>query len=112
MQNGRRHPGWDMGYEGRVISTLDVGTHVIVIGQVEEAEVMDEKTPGLTYSDYHVKKNGSTPPNAPSYQENAGRTVGYRCTVCGYVYEGESLPPDFRCPLCHAPAEKFVKIEK
>ena len=37
---------------------------------------------------------------------------GYRCTVCGYVYEGESLPPDFRCPLCHAPAEKFVKIEK
>ena len=43
------------------------------------------------------------------------RTVeinGYRCTVCGYVYEGESLPPDFRCPLCHAPAEKFVKIEK
>ena len=34
------------------------------------------------------------------------------CYRCGYVYEGESLPPDFRCPLCHAPAEKFVKIEK
>ena len=23
-----------------------------------------------------------------------------------------ALPPDFRCPLCNAPAEKFVKIEK
>ena len=29
------------------------------------------------------------------------------CTVCGYVYEGESLPEDFRCPLCKAPASKF-----
>lgn len=22
----------------------------------------------------------------------------YVCTVCGYVYEGESLPADFVCP--------------
>ena len=34
----------------------------------------------------------------------------YVCTVCGYVYEGESLPEDYRCPICNAPAEKFVKI--
>ena len=27
------------------------------------------------------------------------------CTVCGYVYEGESAPDD--CPICHQPAEKF-----
>lgn len=94
----------------RVISTLDVGTHVILIGEVEEAEVMDEKTPGLTYSDYHVKKNGSTPPNAPSYQENAGRTVGYRCTVCGYILESDTLPDDFICPVCGKDASYFVKI--
>ena len=29
------------------------------------------------------------------------------CTVCGYVYEGESLPADFVCPICKAPASKF-----
>ena len=29
------------------------------------------------------------------------------CTVCGYVYEGESLPADFKCPVCGAPASKF-----
>ena len=29
------------------------------------------------------------------------------CTVCGYVYEGESLPADFRCPICKAPASAF-----
>ena len=44
----------------RVISTLDVGTHVIVIGEVVEAEVMDSASPSLTYANYHVKKNGTT----------------------------------------------------
>lgn len=29
------------------------------------------------------------------------------CTVCGYVYEGEKAP-DF-CPVCKAPASKFVE---
>lgn len=27
------------------------------------------------------------------------------CTVCGYVYEGESAPAE--CPVCHQPGEKF-----
>ena len=31
----------------------------------------------------------------------------YVCTVCGYVYEGDSLPADFSCPVCKAPADKF-----
>ena len=29
------------------------------------------------------------------------------CSVCGYVYEGEN-PPEF-CPVCKAPASKFVE---
>ena len=32
----------------------------------------------------------------------------YVCTVCGYVYEGESLPAGFVCPVCKAPASKFA----
>lgn len=35
----------------------------------------------------------------------------YVCTVCGYVYEGESLPADFKCPLCGVGADKFKKLE-
>ena len=31
------------------------------------------------------------------------------CSVCGYVYEGEQPPA--QCPVCKAPAEKFVKHE-
>ena len=32
----------------------------------------------------------------------------YVCTVCGYVYEGESLPADYVCPVSKAPADKFL----
>ena len=31
----------------------------------------------------------------------------YVCSVCGYVYEGEAAP-EF-CPLCKAPASKFIE---
>lgn len=31
------------------------------------------------------------------------------CSVCGYIYEGET-PPE-RCPLCKAPASKFTELK-
>ncbi len=31
------------------------------------------------------------------------------CSVCGYVHTAESLDPDFKCPVCKVPAEKFVE---
>ena len=33
------------------------------------------------------------------------------CAICGYVYEGDELPQDFKCPVCKAPAAKFNKQE-
>ena len=32
----------------------------------------------------------------------------FRCTVCGYIHEGEEAPE--RCPQCKAPASKFVEV--
>ena len=34
----------------------------------------------------------------------------FRCTVCGYIYEGDAAPE--KCPLCKAPASKFVEVEE
>lgn len=34
----------------------------------------------------------------------------YVCKVCGYVYEGDSLPADFKCPVCKAPASAFNEV--
>lgn len=32
----------------------------------------------------------------------------FRCTVCGYIYEGDVAP--IECPQCKAPGEKFVEV--
>ncbi|MGL5868059.1 rubredoxin-like domain-containing protein, partial [Clostridium chrysemydis] len=32
------------------------------------------------------------------------------CTVCGYVYEGESAP--LKCPICNVGPDKFIEEEK
>ena len=37
---------------------------------------------------------------------------GWRCKVCGYVYEGETLPDNFECPICHHGADDFERIEE
>ena len=92
----------------KVVQKVDLGTHVMFIGEVEEAEVVSEKEV-MTYAYYHQVKNGSTPKNAPSFQQKTEKS-GWRCTICGYIYEGDPLPEDYVCPLCGAPASLFEKI--
>ena len=41
-----------------------------------------------------------------------GNMTKWKCKVCGYIYEGETLPADFTCPLCKQPASAFEKIEE
>lgn len=92
----------------RVTDKLEIGSYVLLVGEAVEAEVLSDGVP-LTLESF-TNRGKVTPTTATVY-----RTVeinGYRCTVCGYVYEGENPPPaDFRCPICNAPAEKFEKIE-
>lgn len=34
----------------------------------------------------------------------------YVCKICGYVHEGDEAPAE--CPVCHAPASQFTKVEE
>lgn len=34
----------------------------------------------------------------------------FKCKVCGYIYEGESLREDFTCPICKVPASQFEEL--
>jgi rubrerythrin len=43
------------------------------------------------------------------YQFQEDYFMKYRCTVCGFIYEGDTPPAN--CPQCTAPGEKFVKVE-
>ena len=86
-----------------VEQTIDLGTHTLFIAAVEDMEVLSED-PSATYTYYQ----SSIKPR-PAQQPIQGKTA-WRCTVCGYVYEGEELPPDFTCPLCKHPASDFEKV--
>ena len=33
------------------------------------------------------------------------------CKVCGFVYEGDTLPDDYICPLCKHGVADFEPIE-
>ena len=54
-------------FGARVIETVDVGSHYLVVGEVEEAEVLGSEAP-MTYAYYHQVKGGKTPPKASSYE--------------------------------------------
>lgn len=95
------------GFTCKIRDQVDVGTHITFISDVENAAVYHDDSV-MTYEYYHKVKNGATPKNAPSYQEQ--QKAGWRCSICGYIYEGETLPADYVCPLCSAPASVFEKV--
>lgn len=55
--------------EAKVIKSVDVGTHTIFIGDLVDAEVLQEGEP-MTYAYYHLVKRGTTPKTAPSYHKD------------------------------------------
>ena len=79
---------------------IDLGTHIMFIAQLVEAEVLSEKTT-VTY-DYYQKNIKPKPEKTEK--------KGWRCKICGYIYEGENLPADFSCPICKHGAVDFEKI--
>lgn len=84
---------------GKVINTVDLDTHYMFIADLADAKILnDEKS--VTYDDYHSKIKPK--PEA--------KVKGYRCKICGYVYEGEVLPDNFICPLCKHGPDDFEKV--
>ena len=86
----------------KVINVADFGTHSVFTAEVTEAFAISDR-PTMTYGYYfeHVK------PKPNKFEE---KKKGYVCKICGYVYEGDTLPEDFVCPLCKHGAEDFEKI--
>lgn len=101
----------------KVINTMETATHTVFLGEVVDADVLDTSVPAMTYAYYHNVIKGKSPKNAPTYlqeQESAPaeKTTGrWECQICGYIYEGDSLPPDYICPVCRQGADKFQRID-
>ncbi len=85
----------------KVEQYVDLDTHGMFICSVTEARVISD-TPTMTYT-YYLD-------NVKPKPETDGKK-GFVCKVCGYVYEGETLPDDFVCPLCKHGAADFEPIK-
>ncbi len=85
----------------KVDQYLDLGTHGMFICSVTESRVISDKET-MTYAYYHQ--------NVKPKPQTEGKK-GYVCKICGYVYEGDTLPEDYICPLCKHGAVDFEPIK-
>ena len=84
----------------KVENYVDLGTHGMFICTVTEARVIsDRETMSYTYYQNNVKPKPAT----------EGKK-GFVCKVCGWIYEGDTLPDDIVCPLCKHGAADFEPI--
>lgn len=85
---------------GKVVSSTDLGSHTLFLADVTDCKTLsDDRSATYEYYQRHIK---------PSPKPKA--KVGFICTVCGYIYEGDTLPDDFICPVCKHPASDFKPL--
>lgn len=122
-------------FECKVVSSFDVGTHIVFIGEIIGNDLLDAEGLPLTYDYYRNVKKGKAPKNAPTYiapvnseksAESEDLGPKYQCLVCDHIYdpaEGdpdggiepgtpfEDIPDDWICPVCGAEKSDFEVIE-
>lgn len=106
-------------FDCKVLDTIDVGTHMLIIGEVVEGEMLSNEE-ALTYDYYHRKYKMFAPKNAPTYidQDKLGdepepepveekkeekKTSGspgacFTCSICGFQYDPEEGDPSAGIP--------------
>ncbi len=121
-------------FECKVVSNVDVGTHLMFIAEIIDNDLLDAQARPLTYAYYHEVKKGFAPKNAPTYIDQSkldGKTQEshkdnkYQCSICKYIYDPElgdldhGIPPgtnfedlgeNWSCPVCGAPKSAFNKL--
>lgn len=111
--------------EFKVVETIDVGTHLMFIGELLNAEMIDDTKIPLTYAYYREVKKGFAPKNAPTYidksklepKQDNSLLKKYKCLACGYIYDESAenkkfadLPEDWICPVCGSEKSEFIEI--
>jgi flavorubredoxin/flavin reductase (DIM6/NTAB) family NADH-FMN oxidoreductase RutF len=85
---------------GKVTQSYDLGSHTMFIAEVTGGGTISDTAPA-TYAYYHANIKP---------KKNDDKKKGFVCSICGYVYEGDTLPNDFVCPICKHGPEAFEPI--
>lgn len=83
-----------------IVDTIENDTHTLFIGKIIEADVFKDQEP-MSYGYYQEHKE-----ELLKVTTTKGKTA-WVCTACGYIYYGEKLPEDFKCPICGVSAQYF-----
>lgn len=87
-----------------IVDSIENDTHTLFIGKLVEADVFEEKE-AMSYGYYQEHKE-----ELLKITTEKGKTA-WICTVCGYIYYGEDLPENYKCPVCGVGKELFQKKE-
>ncbi len=87
------------------VDAIENETHTLFIGRMIEGDLFQPDARPLTYAEYQERKD-----DLVKTSTEQGKTA-WVCTACGYVYYGDEVPDDYRCPLCGLGKEFFKKKE-
>jgi rubredoxin len=109
-------------FDCKVVNSIDVGSHILIIGEVVDSDVLSGDEP-LTYDYYREKYKMLAPKNAPTYlqkekldkeivpeqvvksepkdeiqHEKHGELSSFTCSICGFQYNPEEGDPAMGIP--------------
>ena len=84
------------------INAIDNETHTLFIGKLVSADMFRDNKE-MTYGYYQEHKD-----ELLKITTKEGKSF-WVCSICGYVYDGEELPDDYKCPKCGVPKELFER---
>lgn len=87
------------------VDSIENDTHTLFICKVIDSKKLNDDKE-ITYNYYKEHKD-----DLMKVKTESGNTA-WVCLMCGYVYLGENLPVDYKCPMCGAPASMFKKGSK
>lgn len=85
-----------------IVDSIENETHTLFIGKLIEADVFSDEEP-MSYIYYQEHKE-----DIVKVITKDGK-VAWICTVCGYIYYGDTLPNDFKCPICGVDESLFER---
>ena len=89
---------------GRLKGSSLVGDTVTILSSPDDGDA--EALSALAQAVADSAMGGDAEAPAEEAAAPAGRWI---CKVCGFVYEGDELPEDYKCPICGVDASMFEK---
>ncbi len=83
-----------------IVDKIENETHTLFITKLIEGDLFKDKE-AMTYQYYQENKE-----DLLKVTTEKGKTA-WICTMCGYIYYGDEIPDDFKCPICGVGKEYF-----